>query len=117
MTRLALLLALLLTTPASAGLRIVDGDTIRWRGERIRILGYDSPEIRGKCQAEKDAARDATRALERLLGSGPVAVVREDIDRWGRTLARVYVAGTDVAALMIESGHGRLWRGRREGWC
>ena len=84
-TEAALLLA---SRPAPVSVefdRIVDGDTFRIfvvlaSGERtstpVRIRGIDTPELHGACEAEIRAAREAARALERLLRGGEVLLER-----------------------------------------
>src|SRR5690606_10793304 len=60
-------------------LRVVDGDTIEvrahvWLGHEVttlvRIAGIDTPELRGKCAAERTAARRAADGLAALLANG-----------------------------------------------
>jgi len=72
-------------------LRVVDGDTFRLHGERIRILGIDTPE-----RGEPGSGR-ATYRLLALLRSGNVVIVRHGKDVYCRTLADVYVDGWNVA--------------------
>ena len=110
--------------------RIVDGDTVEvdarpWPGQRmrvaVRLAGYDAPELRGECAAEREAARAAAAALMRLLPEG--AEIRLDGVRPGkfaeRMIARVLTAdGRDAVASLLEDGHGRPHAGgRRAGWC
>lgn len=136
MKRLALAL-LLLAAPAAAEtiagpiaaevVRVLDGDTLAvrarlWPGivaeELVRLRGLDTPELRGKCPAEKEAAQRARQALAGL--AGPVVTLEAvERDKYGRILARVISAdGRDVAALMIASGYAREYVGAaRQGWC
>lgn len=121
MTRLALIL-LLLALPAFACDRIkaYDGDTlIMPGGERIRVMGVDTPEIKDAgCQAELAAAFVARDFAQAALDRGPVRLERTRLDRYGRTLAVVWIGGDDLAALLIEAGHGREYHGeRRRPWC
>jgi endonuclease YncB( thermonuclease family) len=109
----------------------VDGDTFRvfvvlGSGETItapvRIRGVDTPEIHGACDAEIRAARDASRALSNLLGSGDVLLDQISSDKYERVLARVQIrhngALRDVAEVMVSAGYGRIYDGRkRAGWC
>ena len=71
---------------------VTDGDTIRLsRGEKVRYLGIDSPEY-GEAYYEQARSRNRRlvegRRVE-LRRGGP-----EERDRYGRTLALVYVKGT-----------------------
>ncbi len=99
---------------------VIDGDTIRGNGETIRLRGFDTPETRfAKCEAERRLGNIAKRKLERLLASGRVQVKRLGYkDRYGRTLASVYVDGVDVAEVMIGEEFARPYHGGpRRGWC
>lgn len=70
---------------------ITDGDTFRTgEGERIRLIGIDTPEVSGGVEC---FGRQATAAITRLVPPGtPVRLVGdvEATDRYGRTLSYVY---------------------------
>lgn len=81
-------------------------------------MGLDAPEIRGKCREERRLALRAKDALSEELASGEIEIVRQGRDRYGRTLARVYVDGRDVALVLINMGLARPYMGgKRAGWC
>ena len=82
-------------------LRVVDGDTFRLHGERIRILGIDTPE-----RGEPGSGR-ATYRLLALLRSGNVVIVRHGKDVYCRTLADVYVDGWNVSAVLRAEGYAK----------
>ena len=97
-----------------------DGDTIRIGGERIRIIGLDTPEIgsRARCAAEQQGAVAARAELERMLFRAEVTIRRDGTDRYGRTLAYVYADGKNVARALISAGLARPYQGGyRKGWC
>ncbi len=57
---------------------VIDGDTLEvrvhiWLGQdistRVRLAGIDAPELKGKCDREKDLARRARAYLVTQLGS------------------------------------------------
>lgn len=114
-------------------LRTVDGDTFEarvrvWFGQDvrslIRIRGFDAPERAAACEQEARAADEATQTLNDILASGRVTLNAVAPDKYfGRVVADVSVrltdgVETDVAALMLASGQGRPYAGRRrEGWC
>ena len=104
MKRLAFVLVFL-ATPAMAGPRVVDGDTIHVDGENIRITGLNTPETwKPKCLAERMLGKRAT-AYGEQLALRIQRIERHGQDRYGRTLARVYLDdGGDWAAAMIERG-------------
>ena len=100
--------------------RVIDGDTVvTASGEKVRLMGFDTPETRGKCPRERELARQATALLRRLAGSG-LELERHGRDRYRRTLAVARTpAGGDVAATLIRAGlaHPYEGRGTRGGWC
>lgn len=102
----------------AAALVAVDGDSLLLDGERIRILGVDTPEIQCHCPQECNAALAAKQFTQDTLSAGVVTIDRTGTDRYQRTLARVYVNGQDIARLIIAAGHGRPYHGeRRRSWC
>lgn len=106
--------------------RVIDGDTIDveariWLGQyilsRVRIDGVDTPELKGKCQAEIDLAVKAKEYIEAL---GP-SVILHNIHYGkyaGRVVASVSVDGADVSTGLILAGLGRAYNGgKRKSWC
>ncbi|MCB5205177.1 thermonuclease family protein [Neorhizobium sp. T786] len=101
-------------------IRIWDGDTFRigaHKGEAIRILNIDAPEIKGKCAFETDLAQRSKARLASLLKTGKIGIRRRDTDRYGRTLASVEINGRDAGDILVSEGLARTWSGRREPWC
>ena len=110
--------------------RIIDGDTIELRVEIwpslhinavIRILGIDTPELRGKCEEEKRRALDAKVFLTNALPRGSMVTVGKlKPDKYGgRYDADVQTSnGKSVAELLIAAGHARQYSGKmRVSWC
>ena len=97
---------------------VIDGDTIRLNGERIRLLGIDAPELsRPQCEAERLLARQATIRLSELLSSGPWQVRRDGVDVYGRTLARLRLESGWAGRMLVHEGLARNWDGARRSWC
>ena len=112
---------------AALVLSVTDGDTFRaripvWDNVEvitaIRIRGIDTPEIKGKCPAEKATALAAKVRLTELL-NGSVQLLHVDSDKYaGRVDADVTVNGQSVAAVLIAEGLARPYTGgARQGWC
>lgn len=87
---------------------VTDGDSLVVAGERIRLHGIDAPETAQTCIASDGAAwacgRWATQQLRALTQGARLSCTRLDTDRHGRTLARCFVNGQDIAAQMVARG-------------
>ena len=97
-------------------LRHVDGDTVQLGSivdeGTARLLDIDAPEIRGKTQAERDAAQASKKRLAELL---PInSVWRTEVqghDGFDRPLVRfVREDGGTVNRQMIDEGHAKLFK-------
>lgn len=99
---------------------VVDGDTVRYGGERIRLSGIDTPEISNPgCAAEKQLGERATLRLVAILERGPFDIVdtREGRDRYGRLLRELRRDGRSIGDMLVAEGLARRWQGRKQGWC
>jgi len=106
MKKVLITLALLASTlSAQAGVHVIDGDTVDIDGTRIRILSIDTPEtFRSRCENEYLGLK-AKERLTALLGSGEVSYTPNGVDRFGRTLATVYVGEVDIGEVLLKEGH------------
>ena len=87
-----------------------DGDTCTTTtGERIRLACIDTPELRGK-RAEPAPARAARDHLRGLVVGKRVGVRRITEDRYGRTVAELFLGTTNVQQGMVASGHAEVLR-------
>ena len=133
------LTALLLLVPSVAGATCYDwplrtppaydGDTLRitmpglppeLSEMLVRVAGVDTPEIKGRCEAEKTLAIQARDFVIRSLGEArSVSFCNPKWGKYaGRVLADVMVDGKSLAVMLIERSLGRSYDGRkREGWC
>ncbi len=88
--------------------RVIDGDTIEIRGERIRLFAIDTPEIGqpwwDEDGARHDAGRLAKEALADLVDGRrlSVRVLRED--QYRRSIAIVKVDGRDIGRILVSRG-------------
>lgn len=100
---------------------VIDGDTFRVGGDKIRIAGIDTPEVAARCAAEADlAARATARTRELLAGGGweMHAAGGPDRDRYGRKLRTVTKNGRSIGDTLVSEGLARPYDGgRRAGWC
>lgn len=92
---------------------IADGDTftlvVDRRQVKIRLAEIDTPE-RGQAFGTR-----AKQALSELAYGKEARVVVVDVGRYGRTVGRVYVNGTDVNAELVRQGYAWVYRKYAEG--
>ena len=109
---------------------VVDGDTVKvdakpWPGTvmqvSVRLNGIDTPQIRGRCDFEKEAAQVARRRLADLAPPGtPVRLENIAHDKYaGRVDANLFLPdGVNPAVTLLNEGLGRPYDGgTRQGWC
>lgn len=88
--------------------RVIDGDTLEIRGERIRLFGIDAPELGqpwwDQDGRERDAGLSSKEALAELVEGKRVVVNVLREDQYQRTVAIVKVDGRDVARSLINQG-------------
>ena len=86
-----------------------DGDTCRTsRGEKIRLACIDTPELRGK-RADPVHAKAARDYLRNLVVERNVGIRRITTDRYGRTVAELFVDGSNVQQQLVASGHAEIY--------
>jgi hypothetical protein len=110
--RLALLLlAGLCPLGGIAGERCIaiDGDTLVCDHQKVRLTNVYAAEL------NQASGRAAKRRLQMLIASGEVVLRPFGQDRYGRTLAEVYVNGRRIEQADIgpRAGRGAGWHGER----
>jgi micrococcal nuclease len=105
--------------------RVIDGDTILLEtGERVRLIGIDTPEIHESDKLYRDSQRTqqdistikelgmrAYKFTKNLVEGKRISLEfdAEKYDKYGRLLAYVYLKdGTFVNAKIIEEGYASL---------
>lgn len=90
--------------------RCYDGDTCTTTaGEKIRLACIDTPELRGK-RADPISAKKARDYLRGLVVGREVGIRRITTDRYGRTVAELFVDGSNVQQRLVASGHAEIFR-------
>lgn len=88
--------------------RVIDGDTLEIRGERIRLFGVDAPELGqpwwDEDGRERDAGQSSREALAALTEGNRLAVKVLREDQYQRSIAIVKVNGRDVARALVSQG-------------
>ncbi len=101
---------------------IVDGDTIWYRGEKIRLIGFDTPEIsKSGCANERQLGERAKLRLQELLNAGAFSLASNpdsrSEDRYGRSLFVVTRDGKNVGEVLLNEGLAERRSGRGNMWC
>lgn len=105
---------------------VVDGDTLHYDNEPIRLAGFNTPETRNaECDSERSAGIAAKQRLQELLS----AAVEIDLeirrnnsgvpvrDKYRRQIAQLVLEETDVADVLISEGHAEPYSGgTRPSW-
>ena len=86
----------------------------------IRILGIDTPEIRGKCSGEKELALKARIFANKAFRSANKIEFKNL--QWGkyggRLLSDVYLDDKLYSKMIIDEGLARPYDGKtKKGWC
>jgi micrococcal nuclease len=114
---------------AAEVLRVIDGDTIEvrahiWLGHQVttlvRVGGIDAPELRGKCEGERAAARRAKARIEEHINGRQVILRDIRFEKYaGRVMSKVETeAGEDLGAALTREGLVRTYGGaKRAPWC
>ena len=89
---------------------VIDGDTLRLNGERIRIVGIDAPETNQTCTDASGrrwaCGRVATQRLSALISGGRVECTAKGRDRYGRILAACAADDVgDLGGAMVRAGY------------
>ena len=93
--------------------KVYDGDTFKTaRGEKIRLLGINTPEIARDDHPGQPMANRAKKELESLILNKLVRLKFDQVrhDRYNRLLAHIYLQdGTWINSRMIETGMAHVY--------
>ncbi|NQZ46645.1 MAG: thermonuclease family protein [Erythrobacter sp.] len=101
---------------------VVDGDTIWYRGEKIRLVGFDTPEIHhAACPRERELGEEAKLRLREWLNAGAFSLEPNPDgrprDRYGRSLLVLSRGGENVGQMFIADGLAEKRGGSENIWC
>lgn len=107
-----LFLAVMMFSPESDVLsgraRASDGDSLRLKSERIRLLGIDAPELDQTCRlndgSEWPCGRRSKDFLVQILAKGEIQCTSDARDKYGRILATCWSDEGDIGASMVMAG-------------
>jgi len=123
-------------TTTATDLRVIDGDTIYFKGNTYRLVGFDTPETnwRAKCDSERELGLRATARFRALISSGNLTLqevrcscapgtVGTRFCNFGRLCGILRRNGENVGDILIREGLanpfycGEFRCPRRLGWC
>jgi endonuclease YncB( thermonuclease family) len=121
---------------SAAPISVIDGDTIRFKRQVYRVVGFDAPESgsRARCERERTLADAATNRLRQLVANGqtvlepvpcscPPGTEETPECNYGRLCAVLRAEGRDVGAILVSEGLARPYVcsqsrcPRRQSWC
>ena len=109
--------------------RVIDGDTLVvrariWLGQElevmVRISGIDAPELRARCDKERQLAISARQLVKRLVGQRKISLSHIRQGKYaGRVIANVIdKRGASLSAHLLKANLARPYhRGQRKSWC
>jgi endonuclease YncB( thermonuclease family) len=117
------------TVTVSKVISVYDGDTFRvnidslpsivGKNIRIRVNGVDTPEIRGKCQYEKNLAlkaRDFVR--NKLANAKEIKLTNLQRGKYFRVVANVLVDGVSLEQELLDNELAYEYSGGKKlSWC
>jgi len=98
---------------------VYDGDTItvifkfnhKYQQFKIRMMGYDSPEIRTRNKEEKKEGLKAKKVLADEILDELIDLECHEFDKYGRLLGTIYIDGRNINQFMIDEGYGYKYMG------
>jgi endonuclease YncB( thermonuclease family) len=113
--------------PISSGevIKVYDGDTITVAAQlpypespyyrfTVRLLGIDTPELKGQSEEERVAAHEAQKALEDLILHKMVRLENRAQEKYGRLLADVYVGEIHINQWLLDKGYAKAYDGGKK---
>lgn len=108
--------------PITSGkvIKVYDGDTITIASKinkikyrfSVRLLGIDSPEIKGKSTKEKELAIISRDKLSELIMDKMIRLENLSTEKYGRILADVYIGTLHVNKFMLDNGYAVPYDGK-----
>ena len=93
--------------------RIIDGDTIHIKSNKIRLHGIDAPETKQTCKIDNQdwyCGKQSTKELKNLIKNQKVECNVNDVDRYNRYVAICYVNEININQWMVKNGWAIAYR-------
>lgn len=93
---------------------VIDGDTLRFDKERVRLFGIDAPEGKQSCTRDRVpwlCGQEAAKYLRELVAGEYLSCAERNRDRYGRIVGVCTLAdGRDLGQVMVEAGYALAYR-------
>jgi len=93
--------------------RIIDGDTIHIKSNKIRLHGIDAPETKQTCKIDNEewyCGKQSTKELKKLINNQKVNCITNDVDIYNRYVAICSVNEININQWMVKSGWAIAYR-------
>ena len=93
--------------------RIIDGDTIHIKSNKIRLHGIDAPETKQTCKIGNEewyCGKQSTKELKKLINKQNVECVINDVDVYNRYIAICYIDEININQWMVKNGWAIAYR-------
>ena len=93
--------------------KIIDGDTIHIKSNKIRLHGIDAPETKQTCKIDNEdwyCGKQSTKELKNLINNQKVECIANDIDRYKRYIAICSVNEININQWMVRNGWAIAYR-------
>ena len=93
--------------------RIIDGDTIHIKSNKIRLHGIDAPETKQTCKNDNEewyCGKQSTKELKKLINKQNVECVVNDVDVYNRYIAICYIDEININQWMVKNGWAIAYR-------
>ena len=93
--------------------KVIDGDTIHIKNNKIRLHGIDAPEIKQTCKIDKEewfCGKQSTNELKKIINNQSVECVVNDIDIYNRYVAICVSNNINLNQWMVKNGWAIAYR-------
>ncbi len=93
--------------------KIIDGDTIHIRNNKIRLHGIDAPEAKQTCILDSQewfCGKQSTKELKRKINNQNIKCETTDIDIYNRYIAICSIDNININQWMVKNGWAIAYR-------